>query len=264
MVSVKTVVTAATSAPASAPEATPPSIDTPLSIDVVRVEPDGAAVIAGRAAPGAELIVLDNGAPIGTATADAFGEWVFIPAAPLPAGAHEFGLVVKRIQGGATLPAAGEGGEAGEERPAGGAPAREDTERGHDARSTGSERGPAAQAPVPARKPAAAGAAALENGGGVPPGASGADFSGADFVVQLASVKTRAGAEREWRALRRRFPKLLADMRLSLDEAKLAGGASVVRLRTGAFADARDAAALCKRLAAKRQDCLVVRAAADG
>ena len=51
-------------------------------------------------------------------------------------------------------------------------------------------------------------------------------------------------------------------MRLSLDEAKLAGGVSVVRLRTGAFADARVAAALCKRLAAKHQDCLVVRAAA--
>ncbi len=83
-------------------------------------------------------------------------------------------------------------------------------------------------------------------------------------MVQLASVQTRAGAEREWRALRRRFPKLLGDMRLSLDEAKLAGGTTVVRLRTGAFADARAAAALCKRLAAKRQDCLVVRAAAGG
>ncbi len=117
---------------------------------------------------------------------------------------------------------------------------------------------------VPARKPAAARAAAQENGGGVRPGASGADFPGAEFVVQLASVKTRAGAEREWRALRRRFPKLLGDMRLSLDQAKLAGGATVVRLRTGAFADARAAAALCKRLAAKRQDCLVVRAAAGG
>ncbi len=275
--------------PGPAPEAAPPSID------VVRVEPDGAAVITGRAAPGAELIVLDNGAPIGTATADAFGEWVFIPDAPLPAGAHEFGLVVKRVQGGATLPAAGAAGEAREQDPAGGAPGR-----GPDARAIGSEREPSAQALdrinkveqiyavdgiadgdanqprsalVPARKPAAAGAAARENGG-VRPGASsanfpgtdfpGTDFPGADFVVQLASVKTRAGAAREWRALRRRFPKLLGGMRLSLDEAKLAGGVSVVRLRTGAFADARAAAALCQRLAAKRQDCLVVRAAAGG
>ena len=269
----KTVGTAATSAPAptlaptAAPAPAPPDAGAdagrapeavPPSVDVVRVESDGAAVIAGRAAPGTELIVLDNGAPIGTATADAFGEWVLIPDAPLPAGAHEFGLVVKRVQGRATLPAAG---EAGEEDPAGGAPARREFERGeagrgHDPRATGSGRGPAAQAPIPARKPAA-GTAAQGNRGGVPPGASSADFG-----VQLASVKTRAGAEREWRALRRRFPKLLGDMRLSLDEAKLAGGVSVVRLRTGAFADARVAAALCKRLSAKHQDCLVVRAAA--
>ena len=53
-------------------------------------------------------------------------------------------------------------------------------------------------------------------------------------------------------------------MRLSLDEAKLAGDVTVVHLRTGAFPDARDAVALCARLEAKRQDCLVVRAAAGG
>jgi hypothetical protein len=167
MVPERTVGTAASSAPASAltpalsPAVAPADVDadagqapeaTPPSIDVVRVEPDGAAVIAGRAAPGAELIVLDNGAPIGTATADAFGEWVFIPAAPLPVGAHEFGLVVKRVEGGVTLPAAGSEG------PAGNAP--REVERAHDARATGSEREPAAHAPVRAPKPAAAGAAA--------------------------------------------------------------------------------------------------------
>ncbi len=94
--------------PAAAPtETSEPDTPEPIqpSIDVVRVEPDGAAVIAGRAAPGAELIVLDNGAPIGTVSADAFGEWVFITAAPLPRGAHEFGLVIKEVRGGASVPA---------------------------------------------------------------------------------------------------------------------------------------------------------------
>jgi hypothetical protein len=154
MVPEKTVGTAATPAPTSAPTpalapavapATAPSDEgadagrapeaTLPSVDVVRVEPDGAAVIAGRAAPGAELIVLHNGAPIGTATADAFGEWVFIPAAPLPAGAHEFGLVVKRVQGGVTLPAAGRKG------PAGNAPAPREVEREEAERGpTGSDR----------------------------------------------------------------------------------------------------------------------------
>ncbi len=95
-------------ATAAAPtEASEPDTPEPIrpAIDVARVEPDGAAVIAGRAAPGAELIVLDNGAPIGTASADAYGEWVFIPAAPLASGAHEFGLVIKKVWGGASVPA---------------------------------------------------------------------------------------------------------------------------------------------------------------
>ncbi len=81
------------------------------------------------------------------------------------------------------------------------------------------------------------------------------------FVIQLASVKSRSGAQREWRALRNRFPEILSQMSLSLDNAKLAGGANVVRLRTGAFPKQAEAAALCARLAAKHQDCLVVRTA---
>ena len=81
-----------------------------------------------------------------------------------------------------------------------------------------------------------------------------------DFAVQLAAVKTRARAHLEWRELQRRLPEALAGMRLSLDEARLADGLSVVRLRAGAFAKRRDAADLCARLAAERQGCLVVRA----
>jgi hypothetical protein len=81
-------------------------------------------------------------------------------------------------------------------------------------------------------------------------------------VVQLASLKTRAGAEREWQTLRRRFPDILSPLSLSLDEAKLNGGNSVVRLRIGAFSEQAEAAALCARLALEHQDCLVVRSAA--
>jgi hypothetical protein len=48
-------------------------------------------------------------------------------------------------------------------------------------------------------------------------------------------------------------------MPLSLDEAKLAGGTDVVRLRIGAFPEQAEADALCARLASRNQDCLVVR-----
>ncbi len=83
-----------------------------------------------------------------------------------------------------------------------------------------------------------------------------------EFVVQLASVKTRAGAQREWQALRKRFPKILSRLSLDLDEAKLAGGDTVVRLRTGTFPKQTEAAALCARLASRHQDCLVERTSA--
>jgi cell division septation protein DedD len=65
-------------------------------VDFMRIDPDGKAVVAGRAAPGTELIVLDNGQPLGTITADIYGLWTFISQEPLASGRHEIGLRVKR------------------------------------------------------------------------------------------------------------------------------------------------------------------------
>ena len=62
------------------------------SFDIVRVEPSGETVIAGRAAPGSEVTVLDNEKVLGTVKADDSGEWVFVPEQPLEPGAHELGL----------------------------------------------------------------------------------------------------------------------------------------------------------------------------
>lgn len=81
-------------APAAAPPkpaAPPPQAGHPAGataprFDVVRISPDGSAVIAGRAAPGAKVTVFDNDKPIGTATADANGEWALVPDHPLPPG----------------------------------------------------------------------------------------------------------------------------------------------------------------------------------
>ena len=204
------------------------------SVDVVRIERDGAAVIAGRAAPGAELILLDNGSPIGTAQADSHGEWVFIPIDPLPSGAHDFGLVIKKIEGGASVPSL-------EKMPAAKEPAAPGV-RGLN--EPGTVAGAAAAMPIPPRKPDTG----TKHGATAP----------LPFAVQLASVKTRAGAEREWRALRDRYPEILSGLPRSFDGAKLAGGDTVVRLRTGAFVNRAAAAALCARLVAKNQNCLVV------
>lgn len=60
--------------------------------DVVRISPTGNAVIAGRAAPHAQVTVTDQNAEVGKVTADARGEWVLIPKNSLKAGSHELSL----------------------------------------------------------------------------------------------------------------------------------------------------------------------------
>jgi len=69
------------------------------SFDVVRINPTGDAVIAGRAAPGAQVTIYDGDKPIGTVKADERGEWVLIPKKPLPPGNRELSLVAKMPDG---------------------------------------------------------------------------------------------------------------------------------------------------------------------
>jgi len=62
------------------------------SFDVVRIDPKGSMVMAGRAQPGAVVIILDGDKEIGRVTADARGEWVFLPNAAVPPGTRQFSL----------------------------------------------------------------------------------------------------------------------------------------------------------------------------
>jgi nucleoid-associated protein YgaU len=74
---------------APAPEAAPALLP---SFDVVRVERNGEAVLAGRAAPGAEIVVRANGREIGRTTANDRGEWVLVLESRLTPGSHELTL----------------------------------------------------------------------------------------------------------------------------------------------------------------------------
>ncbi len=76
------------------------------SFDVVRVSPSGAAVIAGRAAPGAWVTVRAGKRLIGRARADASGAWVLLPAAPLAPGGLSLSLTARAGQGGRRVVAA--------------------------------------------------------------------------------------------------------------------------------------------------------------
>ncbi len=67
----------------------------PPTFDVVRIVPEGRAVIAGRAPPGARVTVTEGETVIGEVTADARGEWVLTPETPIAPGTREFALAAR-------------------------------------------------------------------------------------------------------------------------------------------------------------------------
>lgn len=60
---------------------------------LVRVEPDGSAVIAGNATPSGEVRIFANDDQIGTETAQASGDFAFVTDAPLPTGGVELRIL---------------------------------------------------------------------------------------------------------------------------------------------------------------------------
>ena len=80
-----------TQAPPKTVEPSPPSC-IPPSFDVVRINPYGDSVMAGRGTPKSKIIILDEGNSIGEAIADERGEWVFVPTQALPAGSRHLTL----------------------------------------------------------------------------------------------------------------------------------------------------------------------------
>lgn len=86
-----------------APLVSPPAVVAPKpevapapavpSFDIVRVGPQGNAVVAGRAQPGAVVTIKDGGRVWGTVTADSQGAFVFVPAQNLLPGMHEITLL---------------------------------------------------------------------------------------------------------------------------------------------------------------------------
>ena len=100
----KPAVTASPAPAPAAPVAAPPQqtaapeVAMP-SFDVARIGPDGRAVVAGRAQPGAKILLLDGGKEIAQGQADANGEWVVLAQdPPLSPGQHEL-RVIQHIEG---------------------------------------------------------------------------------------------------------------------------------------------------------------------
>ena len=75
------------------------------SFDVVRVEPSGETVIAGRTTPRSLVTLYDGTVALGSVTADSAGQWVLVLDTPLAPGTHELSLEAKSTDGGILLSA---------------------------------------------------------------------------------------------------------------------------------------------------------------
>lgn len=101
------------SAPISSPNPPVSSPSTPIpppavaeqkpvapSFDVVRINPQGGAVIAGKSEPGARVTIQDGDRTVGETTADERGDWVLVPEKPMPAGNRELSLTARSARDG--------------------------------------------------------------------------------------------------------------------------------------------------------------------
>ncbi len=266
------------------------------SFDVVRIEPDGDSLLAGRAPPYSEWIVLNNGEPIGTVTADGVGQWLLLPGTAVTPGDNRFSLVPKSEQGGIAVPAVDSADQPASDTGARPAP-EEDAglaapagEEGVDARALNgrleglpaAEVGGAAGASAPpdgegvplsgpdpdAAAPEGAGPSAAPVPARKPDGAEAeagsrdqADAPGATggYDIQIASVRSAEDAARERERLLAEFEELLTPLGLRVDQADVAGAGTYFRIRGGPLPSLADARTLCRELEAGGQDCLVVK-----
>ncbi|TVR84181.1 MAG: SPOR domain-containing protein [Rhodospirillales bacterium] len=82
--------------------------------------------------------------------------------------------------------------------------------------------------------------------------------AGGSYRVQLASVRSRADAEAEWRRLSRRHGDLLGPLSPDYSSAEVADRGVFYRLRAGPLRDAQQARRLCAALAERNVGCMVV------
>jgi nucleoid-associated protein YgaU len=90
-------------APTGADQALRAPVPIAPSFDAVKISPSGTAVIAGRAEPGAKVVVRDGEKPIGEVTADRRGEWVLLLEQPIDPGDRLLSAEASNGAGGAVI-----------------------------------------------------------------------------------------------------------------------------------------------------------------
>ncbi|HEX4892703.1 MAG TPA: OmpA family protein [Hyphomicrobiaceae bacterium] len=79
----------------ASPRPLPPQASTPLSFDVVRMDPDRVSVLAGKAPANAEVRILLDGDVIATTKADGSGNWVVTTSRRFAAGSHRLSIAAE-------------------------------------------------------------------------------------------------------------------------------------------------------------------------
>jgi outer membrane protein OmpA-like peptidoglycan-associated protein len=64
----------------------------PTAFDVIRIDPDGTSVFAGRGPAGAQLTILANGVPVTTVRVDPIGQWAIALEHHFDPGEYQFAL----------------------------------------------------------------------------------------------------------------------------------------------------------------------------
>jgi len=92
-----------------------------------------------------------------------------------------------------------------------------------------------------------------------PPPAVSAPIVIQPYVVQLASLKSKPAALREWSRLKKRYTSLFSALEPSVQKASIAKRGTFYRLRADGFATRRQANKACQKIKAAGQGCLVVK-----
>ncbi|EKV31412.1 hypothetical protein C882_3785 [Caenispirillum salinarum AK4] len=92
-----------------------------------------------------------------------------------------------------------------------------------------------------------------------PRSAASAPSGGGDRMVQLAALRDQAGAEAAWKKIQGANPDLLGNLSLDVERTDQGERGIFFRVRAKGLASADEAKALCEKLEARDQACLVVR-----
>lgn len=82
------------------------------------------------------------------------------------------------------------------------------------------------------------------------------DSGASDAYVQLAALRSRAEAERDWERINATHPVLLKGYRRVIKQVNISGKGTFYRLRIKGFAGKQEASQLCQTLKRRGQDCL--------